>query len=150
MIRSESIGQLAKALAAAQADFPAVEKGRKAEVRMKAGGSYSYTYADLADIMADVRPVLAKHGLAVAQPVSTRNGAAIVTTLLMHTSGEFLGEECELPAVDPGDARSMGSAVTYSRRYGYTGMLGIAPDDGEDDDGEAARGWNNEMPSAPP
>ena len=44
----------------------------------------------------------------------------------------------------------MGSAVTYSRRYGYTGMLGIAPDDGEDDDGEAARGGNHEMPSAPP
>lgn len=149
MKHSETLGKLATALAQAQAEFQTVAKGREAEVRMKSGGTYSYTYADLAATLESVRPVLAKHGLAVAQPVSSRNGSAVVTTMLLHSSGEFLAEEDEQPVVDPADARSKGSAITYSRRYGLAGMLGLAAADGEDDDdGEAARGGNHEMPAA--
>src|SRR5690606_38089094 len=36
------------------------------------------------------------------------------------------------------DPQSVGSAITYGRRYGLASMVGVAPDD--DDDGEAAQG----------
>ena len=42
---------LAAALAAFQAEAPTVSKGKTAKVPTKAGGSYSYTYANLADVV---------------------------------------------------------------------------------------------------
>jgi hypothetical protein len=53
-----------------QGQFPAITKGKTATVRMseaKGGGTYSYNYADLGDVLGSVRPVLAAHGLALVQ-----------------------------------------------------------------------------------
>src|SRR5688572_22873174 len=53
---------LAKALVAALAELEDIPKKHTANM-----GSHSYTYADLADALSYVRPILAKHGLAVTQ-----------------------------------------------------------------------------------
>jgi len=47
---------LAGALAAAQAEYPVVPKNRTAKVKTKLGGDYSYSYADLADILKLILP----------------------------------------------------------------------------------------------
>ena len=128
MRTSEQIDQLAAALAAAQGAFPAVTKNRTATVPTKTGGTYSYRYADLTDLLDAVRPVLSANGLAVVQGGT---GERMVTRLV-HTSGQWIEADGTLPATQA-TPQGLGSAITYARRYWLTALLGIAAE--EDDDG---------------
>lgn len=132
MHQSESIADLAQALAAVQGQLTNPTKNKTATIPTKGGGSFKYEYADLADVISDTRPVLAAHGLSVLQEaVSAEAGVGIVTRIL-HTSGQWIDlGPFWLPAA--GDARSAGSSVTYARRYALCAALGVAAD--EDDDG---------------
>lgn len=125
----------AGAFAKAQAEFPTIAKTKSATIPTKAGGSYSYSYADLGDIIDAVRPILVEHGLAFAQSAVTALDKIGIETRIYHTSGhvEIFGP-LYLPA--GGDARAAGSAVTYARRYSLTAALGITSD--EDTDGAGA------------
>lgn len=124
---------LAAALAAFQAEAPRVAKDKTAKVTTKAGGQYSYQYADLADIAAAAYPLLAKHGLSFAcLPEIGERGMAL-RGILLHTSGERL--EGVLP-MHGGTPQEIGSALTYARRYLLGAMTGIVTD--EDDDGQQA------------
>ena len=136
----------AEAFTAAQAELPPIRKHHEANIPTKTGGSYSYTYADLNDILEVVRPVLNKHGLSIAQSPMSKEGQIGVATRIYHTSGhvENFGPLL-LPA--GGDARSAGSAMTYARRYGLCAALGISPDD--DDDGAAAEDPDYGTPEPP-
>jgi hypothetical protein len=108
------------------------------------------TYADLGAVLATVRPVLARHGLAVLQipgKVSCVDGVHVVSMLsiLLHSSGQSISSETQVPiapqvdkktgAVRPIDAQRAGSAMTYARRYALAALCGITQ---QDDDGEAA------------
>jgi hypothetical protein len=119
-----------EAFTKAQAEFPTIAQTKTADM-----GTYSYTYADLGDIIDAVRPILIKHDLAFAQSAVTLDGKIGVETRIYHTSGhvEIFGP-LYLPAGN--DARSAGSAVTYARRYSLTAALGITSD--EDADGAGA------------
>lgn len=118
-----------------QAALPQIGKGKTATIATSGGGSYSYSYADLPTIIEAVRPILVDHGFAVAQSVGGEHGVVTVTTILFHEAGH--SEEFGPTTVPAsGDARSVGSAITYARRYGLCAALGIVPD--EDDDGAAA------------
>ncbi|MFH2072760.1 MAG: ERF family protein [Actinomycetota bacterium] len=123
--------QWAEAFVTAWAELPPVEKTKTATIPTKTGGSFTYTYADLATVIAAVRPVFAKHGLAVTQSaVDADEGVGIITRII-HKGG---WTETYGPTVVPftGDARSAGGAITYARRYGLTAALGIATDDDTD------------------
>ncbi len=135
MNKSESIKGIVAALSKAQAEFPAVPRSKIVTVTSKrTGGKYSFAYAPLEVILGVVRPVLKNNGLAFMQSVS---GEAL-TTLLMHTSGEWI-ESDPLPVrVDEAGSQALGSAITYARRYALTAALGIVTED--DDDGNAADG----------
>lgn len=124
-------GEIAKALAAAQESFPMVPKARAAHV-----GQYSYKYADLADILHAVSPVLAKHGLAVTQTFTKPDEQSIVlVTRLLHVSGESIDSWLPIPW-SSGKPQELGSWITYLRRYSLAAILGIAAED--DDDAQAA------------
>lgn len=125
---------LAAALAAFQAEMPTVPKSHRASVPTKSGGSYSYTYADLADVSAAVTPLLAKHGLAFSCcPRPADRGYELVGRLL-HTSGESV--EGSLP-LNGGTPQELGSSLTYMRRYLLGALTGVVTDD--DDDGRQAQ-----------
>jgi hypothetical protein len=129
------MSEIHAALVAALNELPRIAKGNTAKVPMKSGGTYSYTYADLGDVIDSVRPVLHKHGLAVMQDVTGEGRTVFVQTLILHTSGDVLRfGPISLPAGDT--PQTMGSAVTYCRRYALLAALGIAT---EDDDGQAAK-----------
>jgi hypothetical protein len=134
---SESIKEIAGALAKAQAEMGRVVKDKTAKVQMKTGGSYSFDYADLASVLDAVKPALAKHGIAVVQTAALEGDKVAVETRLIHASGEWL--ESTL-AVKPEDVapQKIGSAITYARRYALSCMVGVASE--EDDDGNAAQG----------
>jgi hypothetical protein len=132
MRTSEVIDQLAAALVAAQGAFPRITKGKIARVPTKGGGEYSYRYADLADILSVVQPVLSANGLAVVGiPDTTEGGKPALTTRLVHTSGQWIEATVEL-FLSQETPQGQGSALTYARRYGFCGVLNIAAD--EDDD----------------
>lgn len=136
MYCSSTIAALVVALSKAQGAFPEIGKDKRAHIQTKAGGHFSYQYADLATILGAVRKPLSENELAILQPVQVTGNRVSVTTVLAHSSGEWVSDELALPIADPTDARSLASAVTYARRYGLIALLGIAPTD-EDDDADA-------------
>lgn len=127
---SDTFGELCKALAAASLEFAEIEKGTE-------NPYFKSWYADLATLIKATRSPLGKHGLCVVQASQTGKNAVTLTTMLLHSSGEWLANELELP-VNKQDAQGNGSAITYARRYAYQSLLNIAGE--EDDDGNAAVG----------
>jgi ERF superfamily len=133
---SETIGKLVGALAKARKAFSPALKDRS-------NSAYSGAkYVPLENLIDATSDALSDNELAVLQlPVSAdadRNIA--LTTILAHSSGEWISSRIELPATmrERYDAQTVGSGITYARRYSYQSMLNIA---GEvDDDGNAAAG----------
>jgi len=120
---------LAPALASAQGELEnAAKASQNPHFRSK--------YADLAEIINTVRPVLSKHGLSFVQSPSYVDGIVTVETVLLHTSGQWVAGSLAVP-VTKQDAQGVGSAITYARRYSLAAIVGIAQ---EDDDGNAAVG----------
>jgi hypothetical protein len=150
--RSEQVGELAAALAKAQAEFPAIEKNRTVQVQTRTGGSYQFRYATLDAILDAVRKPLASNGLAVTQLVESSNGTARLQTLLIHATGQWLLSEA--PIISSGGNQEFGSALSYMRRYTLSSLLNIASQ--EDDDGNIAEGNHvedvpaGEQPATPP
>lgn len=131
MNKTDSIAELAKALAKAQGEIENASKNA-------ANPHFKSKYADLAEVLNTVRPVFSSHGLSVLQMPSFDGGIASVETLLMHTSGEWISNTCSAP-VSKNDAQGVGSAITYLRRYSLAAFAGIAQ---EDDDANSAVGHN--------
>lgn len=134
---SPEINQLVAGLAAAQLAFDSIERNQTATVTSRREGarSYTYDYADLAAVLHVVRPALAQQGIAVIQAPMVRQRVVTVITFIAHTSGQFLRNElaCNIESLDP---QTIGTAITYLRRYSLMALLGVAPED--DDDGAAA------------
>jgi len=120
---------LAAALSAFQGEMPKVPKNKTANVPTKSGGSYKYTYADLADVTEAAMPLLSKHGLSFTCVPDENERGFILRGVLMHSSGETL--EGNLPLRGNGN-QELGSALTYMRRYLLGAMTGIVTDDDED------------------
>lgn len=136
---------LAAALADFQAEMPVVPKNKTAKVPTKAGGEYSYTYADLADVSAVALPLLTKHGLAFSTcPRGTDHGYEL-TGVLLHTSGERLEGSLPLHGNSP---QQLGSSLTYARRYLMGCMTGIVTDD-DNDAAPAQTATRTERPMTP-
>ncbi len=120
--------ELYKALVAFQAELTPVGKSAS-------NPFFKSKYAPLHEVVALVNPLLAKHKLAVLQPMTELDGQPALKTIIAHESGEFIEEITPLFLVK-NDPQAHGSAVTYARRYGLMSMLGIVAD--EDDDGNKA------------
>lgn len=144
MKKSDSISALGAALAKAQGEFTAAERDYTANVKTRKGSDYQFNYADLAAYLDVCREPLSKNGLAVIQePVACGNKAK-VTTLLVHSSGEWIEFEpleLEVAFKEPGEVatpQEIGSAITYARRYSQSAALNMASE--QDDDGNSASG----------
>jgi hypothetical protein len=140
--QSPTVGSLAKALAAAQAKMEPAKKD-------KLNPFFKSNYADLASIWDAARDALAANGLAVIQATdTTESGAVVLVTTLAHESGEWVKGRYPIHPVK-NDPQSLGSAVSYARRYSLSALIGVVT---EDDDGEAAvgRGRQAEKPADAP
>lgn len=136
---SEDVTALVKALVTAKGKFGDVTKN-------KVNPYFKNSYADLETVLDAIEPALLDNGLVVVQPTSVHEGKIRVTTLLLHTSGQYIGGEYELHPVKE-DPQGEGSALTYARRYALMALLGLAP---EDDDGQGASRRAPERPATPP
>ncbi len=134
---------IAAALAAFQAEMPTVPKSHTAKVPLKAGGSYSYKYADLADVTEAAMPLLTNHGLSFSScPRAAERGYELVGVLL-HTSGEKLEGSLPIGGTSP---QEIGSSLTYMRRYLLGCLTGLVTDN--DDDGSLAQAAATRKPPA--
>lgn len=126
MTHSETIAALAAALAEAQGELAPVAFDRD-------NPFYHSRYATLTALREGMRPVFARHGLAVVQGLGANGG---ITTTILHASGEWIA--LDGPAMCPvkADPQGIGSAMTYARRYGLAAAAGLVAD--EDDDAEGA------------
>jgi len=126
-MQSENINELADALSKAQGEIEGAVKDSK-------NPFFKSNYADLHSVIACAREPLAKNGLSVAQTTQIQDGVLSLCTTLMHKSGQWIKSvmPIELAKRDP---QSIGSAITYFRRYSYAAIVGIAQ---MDDDGESA------------
>lgn len=127
MIKSDSIAKLAGALAKCQG---AIEGAKKDS----ANPFFKSTYADLESCWQACRTQLAENELAVIQTSDETDKGAIIETLLTHSSGEYIGGRMFIP-LSKIDAQTVGSAITYARRYSLMAIVGLAP---TDDDGNGA------------
>ena len=141
---SDSIDQLAGALAAAQSEMTFARKD-------STNPFLKSKYSDLASVWEAVRVPLTKNNLCVTQLPTGET----LTTVLAHKSGQYIASTMPVKTGRNdarNDAQAYGSALTYARRYALSAIVGIAQDD---DDGEGA-GKNNSdhqpnkaKPSAP-
>lgn len=128
---SLTVGELAKSLAHAQGVMRPAKKDRS-------NPFFKSSYADLATLWETARAALSDNGLAVIQSTEFDAGEMFVVTVLLHESGEWVRGRYRLKPVKD-DPQSVGSAITYARRYALSAMVGITSED-EDDDGNAATG----------
>jgi len=134
---SPTIGKLVEAIAKASLKFETVLKDAD-------NPAYRSKYADLPTIIDATRKHLAVEGVIVSQMPHASFGQdeakmLTVTTLMAHSSGEWMASDLTLPAMmrERFDAQSVGSAITYARRYALAAMTNVAQ---EDDDGNKASG----------
>jgi hypothetical protein len=131
---SESTAAIATALAKAQTEISNPEKAMVGTIyNNRSDTSQSFRYASLASGLDIVRKALGGHHIAIAQTtdIDRASGTVNLTTLLLHTSGEWISSDwpvCQLSETSA--PRRMGAALTYARRYALFTMVGIA---GEDD-----------------
>jgi hypothetical protein len=132
---SESIGTIAGALARAQTELVNPEKSLTATIQspFPREGDRSFHYAPLSSGLDIVRKGLGAHEIATIQTTSIDNEAGLIrlTTVLAHSSGEWLSSEWPVcPVSETIAPHRMGAALTYARRYALFTLVGIA---GEDD-----------------
>lgn len=128
MEHSDSLANLAAALAAAQTDCKNPPLDGK-------NPHFSSRFATLAAVREHVLPVFGRHKLAVAQVLDSDGERPVLRTVLLHVSGEWLAGAYPLVPVKA-DPQGYGSAITYARRYALQSLAGVVGDD--DDDGNAA------------
>lgn len=126
---SEHLDQIFTAMAKCQGEMePAVKDSDNPFFKSK--------YADLAAVWEAIRPHASKYGLCCNQFASTTPKSARITTIIGHTSGQWMRDTCEIWPVKT-DPQSMVAASTYARRMGMQAAW-CCP--AEDDDGNTASG----------
>src|SRR5580704_100402 len=126
---SETIGAIATALAKAQVELENPEKTLTATIPAR-DGERTFRYASLASGLDLVRKCLGQHEIAVMQTTAVDNGQIVLTTMLVHTSGEWVSSVWPVCPATESSAHVKGAALTYARRYALFTLVGIA---GEDD-----------------
>jgi hypothetical protein len=131
---SESVAAIATALAKAQTELSNPEKAMVGQIyNSRSDSPQSFRYASLSSGLDIVRKTLGGQQIAIAQTtdIDRTNGTVNLTTILLHTSGEWISSDWPVCQISETSApRRMGAALTYARRYALFTMVGIA---GEDD-----------------
>lgn len=137
MNKSEDVKDLVAALVKFNLEVTKISKDAK-------NPFFKNNYATLDQIIDQVRPILASHGLVVMQDVSSDDdGRVTVKTSVMHESGQFIESSGTTLKLAKNDPQGAGAGITYGRRYDLSAVLSL--NTGEDDDGNSASG-NKPLP----
>jgi hypothetical protein len=127
MEQSESINELATALAKAQAEIRNPGKNTK-------NTFFKNEYADLTAVLGCIRPVASANGLSFIQAVEAYNGNVAVTSQISHSSGQWIKQvaSVEVPKTSKNPIQDLGSMATYLKRYQAQSMWAICADEDTD------------------
>lgn len=132
--RSDNITNLAAALLKAQKEMGTALKDSK-------NPYFKSSYADLKAVIDAIKEPLNNSGITFLQAVNGGGeGNPVIETMLLHESGQFLCTRTPIFCAKPNDPQAFGSGVTYSKRYALQAFMGLPT---ADDEGEAAKGRNN-------
>jgi hypothetical protein len=133
---------LLKALAEFQQSVPVIHKGTQ---------GYGYSYANLATIFEIINPILKANKLGFTQLVGDNN---IKTIIFHYESGEQLETITTIPQgtnlKGMNDFQTLGSAITYIRRYALSSALGLITDKDTDASGEQIKPVATQKPIVTP
>lgn len=137
MEKSESIKNIADALIVFQSKVDKIKKD-------SSNPFFKSKYASLSTIQNEIQLPLAEAGLCYTQMPESDNN---LTTLLIHgKSGEYFQSTLQMHPVKT-DPQSLGSAITYGKRYALVAILGLNIDDGDDDGNDASDKGNDKEPT---
>ena len=117
--------------------FGALAKAQSVMLEAKTDSNnpfFKSKYADLSSIVRAARKPLGENGLSVTQFIHEKEGNQFLHTRLGHTSGQWIDSFIRIQPPKE-DIQSLGSYMTYLRRYCYAAIVGVVAA-GEDDDGE--------------
>ncbi|BAQ84133.1 hypothetical protein [uncultured Mediterranean phage uvMED] len=110
---------LAKSLREFQSEVPIIHKGTK---------GYGYSYADLKTIIETITPILKKYKIGFYQQPNEGR----LNTVIFHENGSFIESNMDIPKdvqlKGQNAFQTMGSGLTYVRRYALSSMLGLVTD----------------------
>ena len=127
MEQSESVNELATALAKAQAEIRNPNKNTK-------NTFFKNEYADLTSVLGCIRPVASANGLSFIQAVEAYNGNVAVTSQITHSSGQWIKQvaSVEVPKTSKNPIQDLGSMATYLKRYQAQSIWAICGDEDTD------------------
>lgn len=126
------------ALVTFQSNCPELRKSKKVGFSTKDGGKTEYSYAPLADIIRQIKPIIKSVDIAYRWEINDNGESIIVTCLVTHKDGHTEKTTMSAKADTSGSKNAIqarGSAVEYLKRYTLIGALGIGTAD-SDVDGE--------------
>jgi hypothetical protein len=130
--RQEYFGAIAKF----QEEVGPVVRKRQADVATRDGGNMKYAYANVDDVMTDVRPTLVKHGLSVKWGQKLDGGNCTIITTVMHVAGHSETTEFTVPTesrAGMSPQQKVGAATSYGQVRALGLALGITTSDAEPD-----------------
>lgn len=107
--------------------------------------NFTARYVSLDVLLDAIKPILAKHDLALRQQIISEDGKVGVLSQFIHADGTVFEAGRLLLKAEGLTPQQVGSLVTYSRRITASTAAGISVD--TDDDGAAA---SRPVSSAPP
>lgn len=126
---------IAEALSKAQAKITGA-------VADSANPFFKSKYADLSSVMTAIRIPFAENGLSYTQGCRLDGNSWVLSTTLLHSSGETLSFDYPVICAKQNDPQAFGAAVTYARRFSLSAIAGVSQ---VDDDGNTAA----KTPAAP-
>ena len=94
---------------------------------------YGYNYTSFDKLVQYLRPLLTKHGISFVQmPVGDDKQVGLQTMYMHAESGEWITNSIKSPIAESkgmNTYQSIGSAITYFRRYSLSSFVGIASEE---------------------
>ena len=138
--KSETIIKLSKALVETQKELKQPLKDAK-------NPFFKSEYVPLENVAEAITQTATKYGLAFSQyATTTESGNVSVGTIVFHERGEYIEYPPLILKPENTKPQSIGSAITYAKRYALSAIFGITSD--KDDDGNKANG-NGEQQKQP-
>ncbi|MCP4493108.1 MAG: hypothetical protein GY820_38290 [Gammaproteobacteria bacterium] len=137
MKQSNEVNEIFTALSKAQGALKNAEKDKASDV--------GYKYAQLSGIIDIARGPLVDNDLSVIQMPSKGDNFCELTTMITHSSGQWIKDTLKMPVIIPmskagnpmmNHAQAVGNVITYMRRYSLAAFLNIAQEDTDAASGE--------------
>lgn len=129
------------ALAEFQKECPSIPREKE---------GYNYKYSSLDKIHEVIKPIMQKLGLVISQCVESEgNGQFTIKTILYHLdSGQNIESKFTSSIVNlksMNDYQSLGSGITYMRRYTLSAILNLVSEEDRDAAGEQIRAKKKDL-----